>query len=406
VARVNADADAGISQQILVQTVLEAGKDVGDLVRVGTTWKDVIATQVKRLVRCAEQAEQCRREYMSLSAQIDAFGGDQKSKAKGVLASMVAGNESALKQSCFAAWMGMFLQYKSEKHIHDMFRAHIEDAQNKLMEFKMGNKKNAKGVLDKRNLRNNEALKADSFIIWHQRIYKDKEDRELAGKMAEAQAKLGNFKQSQQENTKKVMTRMTAGNDKALLSLCLQALVKYVQDYKKNKDFEDAVKASEQMLQAHMAKKSGEAKKMLGNVMGSTDTGLMNLTFDAWMKDYLEEKAMREHLESLSAANCKFSDLSQRQKKAAKNIAGRTNDFDAENLTAQIFIGWSTNTRINRVMHHYHSKLNSKKHTLDSVQTMFKSFATQLDQGLSSTPRSKVTNKYGAPESKPPAMPS
>merc|ERR1711879_480435 len=103
----------------------------------------------------------------------------------------------------------------------------------------------------------------------------------------------------------------------------------------------------------------------------------MKMTFEAWSKDFLEEKAMRDHLESISAANVKFSDLSARQKKAAKNIAGRTNDFDAENLTAQLFLGWHTHARMSRVMSHYSNKLNSKKHTLDSVQNMFKSFATQ-----------------------------
>merc|ERR1712232_93399 len=180
---------------------------------------------------------------------------------------------------------------------------------------------------------------------------------------------------------------MTAANDATLVSINFQAWVSFVADYKKNKEFEDLVKASEKKLQDYMEQKSASAKSMMQKMMGGTDQGCIALHFTEWKKVYIEEKEDREHLESINGANMKFSDLSSRQKKAAKNIAARTNDFDEQNFLAQCWFGWATTARLNRVISHYHNKLSSKKHQLDSVQSMFKTFATQLEKGIENSPR-------------------
>jgi len=69
----------------------------------------------------------------------------------------------------------------------------------------------------------------------------------------------------------------------------------------------------------------------------------------------------------------------------------------------KIFQDWKTQAKLDRLIGYYGSKMDQKKHQLDAVQSMFKSFANQLESGISTTPRSG--KKGASASSKPPAIP-
>merc|ERR1719277_667801 len=100
--------------------------------------------------------------------------------------------------------------------------------------------------------------------------------------MLAAQGKLAAMQQSAQENSKKVLTRMLGSKDTSLKNLCFQAWGKWLEEYKKNKVFEDAVKASEQKMQLFMQKKSESAKAVLQRAMAGSDSGLVAMYFKEW----------------------------------------------------------------------------------------------------------------------------
>merc|ERR1712196_168751 len=78
----------------------------------------------------------------------------------------------------------------------------------------------------------------------------------------------------------------------------------------------------------------------------------------------------------------RFGALNGRQKDNAKGVMSRVNEQMDLNLMLKHFSAWATDTKLERIMRHYNSKMESKKHQLQSVQHLFKSFANQLDQGL------------------------
>jgi len=53
------------------------------------------------------------------------------------------------------------------------------------------------------------------------------------------------------------------------------------------------------------------------------------------------------------------------------------------------FYAWSTEAREQHIVKHYGGKLDTKTQQLEAVQTMFRSFANQLEQGIGNTPRSQ-----------------
>merc|ERR1712078_555661 len=101
-----------------------------------------------------------------------------------------------------------------------------------------------------------------------------------------------------------------------------------------------------------------------------------------WCQKFKEDEESRK-MELIMAENeAKFGALNGRQKDNAKGVMGRVNEQMDLNLLLRHFSAWATDTKLERIMRHYNSKMDSKKHQLQSVQHLFKSFANQLDQGL------------------------
>merc|ERR1719281_1623249 len=200
--------------------------------------------------------------------------------------------------------------------------------------------------------------------------------------MKAMEAKLAGASAAQTENTKKVMSRMAAGSDNALLTVVLGSWVQWLADYKKNKDMEDAVKKQEAQMQEYLKQKKDGAKAVLDKMNSATDSGLVEHVISTWAQSY-KEKMEALKMEALMAENeARFGALNGRQKDNAKGVMSRVNEQMDLNMMLKHFSAWATDTKLERIMRHYNSKMDSKKHQLQSVQHLFKSFAQQLDQGL------------------------
>merc|ERR1719421_211335 len=114
----------------------------------------------------------------------------------------------------------------------------------------------------------------------------------------------------------------------------------------------------------------------------ATDSGLVEHVMSTWAQQYKENKES-ERMEALMAENeARFGALNGRQKDNAKGVMSRVNEQMELNCMLKHFSAWATDTKLERIMRHYNGKMESKKQQLQSVQHLFKNFATQLDQGL------------------------
>lgn len=233
----------------------------------------------------------------------------------------------------------------------------------------------------------------DIVRLWRKVIMTDKGDKEMQRHMKEAQAKLAKMQASTLENNKKMMTRMSAGNDHTLIELCWQAWHEFIVDYRKNKEMEDAVKKAEQQLNEMMKKKGEEAKGVLNRMTSGSESGLIAQSFQAWRDYFIDLKQSRELEEAMMSGDAKYKSLVGRQRGAAKGVATRANELEHEVFIGHIFYSWSCEASLGRVMKHYANKMDQKKHQLDAVQTMFQSFAQQLEQGIGGSPRSTQQKK-------------
>merc|ERR1712216_664911 len=167
-------------------------------------------------------------------------------------------------------------------------------------------------------------------------------------------------------------------------------------EYRKNKEFEDKVKKAEQDFQEFMKKKSEEAKGVLNRMTSGSESGLIGQTFQGWRDYYKDVKQSRELEEMMMNGDAKYKSLCGRQRGAAKGVAGRANELENEVFIGHIFYSWCCEASLGRVTKHYANKMDQKKHQLDPVQTMFQSFAQQLEQGIGGSPRSTQQKKKQA----------
>merc|ERR1712025_409165 len=101
-----------------------------------------------------------------------------------------------------------------------------------------------------------------------------------------------------------------------------------------------------------------------------------------WANKFRDDREARK-MEAIMAENeAKFGALNGRQKDNAKGVMGRVNEQTDLNCMLRCFCFWACDAKLERIMRHYNSKMDSKKQQLQSVQHLFKNFATQLDQGL------------------------
>jgi len=186
-------------------------------------------------------------------------------------------------------------------------------------------------------------------------------------------------------------------------TMCFQGWTKALADIKAENAMAEAVAAQQKALEEHLEKASAEARQVVSRMFGSGDKGLLMMVRQMWNDLYIQEKKEMEADEAMQRANESFSKLSAARKRTIKSVAERTNAWEQEMICYKIFQDWKTQAKLDRLIGYYGSKMDQKKHQLDAVQSMFKSFANQLESGISTTPRSG--KKGGASSSKPPAIP-
>jgi len=389
VARCFEGGDTGPGQQILKQAIVEAGLQIHESVENHKSWKANTDTRIARLLISQDEAEHARQQLEAVQGQLEAFKGDQNAKSKGVLSGLASKNDKMLVHTVFSQWYGWLLRHQADKEIHDKFKKEIQDCEDSLINFRKKQLGISKGMLGRSAAQGDMAIVAETLRVWYKWVIEEGHNKEMDGKLAEAQAKFNGAQQSAKDASKSVMARMSAGNDAALINLCFTTWVQAQEELLKDKEIDALAKKAEAQYKEFMAKKRSEATGVLDRMSAGSDAGLLHLIISAWIEEWKSGKASADLDKILNGQDERFKSLNQKQKGNAKSVASKCHQQEEENMIMVFFYAWNTETRMERVIKHYGSKLDAKKGQLDSVQSMFRSFANQLEQGIGNTPRSQ-----------------
>merc|ERR1711904_601982 len=132
-------------------------------------------------------------------------------------------NDKALVGAAFSEWKGVKEKIRKELEIRGEYEERIAAAQKRLFDYKQSQKGNAKGVLLRQAAAGDGALLGEVFAYLCKEPQQRRADEEAAKKLAEIEAKLAANAGKNKDNAKAVLMRNLASGDNMLMDVCLEA---------------------------------------------------------------------------------------------------------------------------------------------------------------------------------------
>merc|ERR1719380_396202 len=237
------DADqTGILPYILKMSTVQAGSEVTALKAQHETWSTDTESRMSKLLRGQDDAMQAQKQLAAAQAQLGHYQGSQKDKAYKAMMGVAGKNDRAAMDAVITNWKAVIDRVKKEAEIRVEYEERIELAQKRLFDFKQSQKSNSKGVLLRQAAAGDGVLIGEVFGYLCKALVERKADEEAARKLAEIEAKLAAQAGKNKDNAKAVLMRNLASGDRQLMDVCVECWKKFIEDYRKEKETEDAVK--------------------------------------------------------------------------------------------------------------------------------------------------------------------
>merc|ERR1712046_71753 len=113
----------------------------------------------------------------------------------------------------------------------------------------MGQVERVKNVLLRDMESQTKELLKHCFHTFRDEVFDDKNKQAMGKSVEQFQKQLETFANASSANAKALLARMNAGSEEALIGMSFKCWFDFHEDYKKNKEIEDAVKQAEKKVQ-------------------------------------------------------------------------------------------------------------------------------------------------------------
>lgn len=374
--------DSPVQESILKKAVAYSSNKASQVKQMSEGWRENSHARLYRLQNAAREAEDCQQKLVRLEAELAEYAGEQNSKSKSVLMGLAEKNSTALTKSVFSAWVVEFNKSMATRKLRKDLEGEISTLEQKLFDAKERQLTGIKRALLNSTGNESGQLTSMCFKTWVKDVEARKAEGDTQARVRAAKQRMAAMTSNQKGNACKLVMRMAADSKDAILNMCVQAWMQFITEYKKDKEFEDKVKASEKAIAAHLAKKMDDARAVMDRMCAGTDSGLVALAMQNWSKITDELKAERLHADELMQGNARLKGLHSQQLGSVRGVQSRVNEQMDTNIRLRVYHAWRYEAKSHRVKAHFESKINGKRKQLHGIQNLFKSFATQLEQGL------------------------
>lgn len=408
VAKVMEDGDMGIAQQILKEVVIEAGREVGELIEVHEGWSTSMDLRVQRLVTCAASAGSDADELTCVNLQLNIFRTCQTSKAMKVLSAMVVSQDVAMKRLVIAGWRAWSANEKSEQAVHDKYKELLGCVAEESKTWKEEQKDLAMGFLVNRFDSQRDEFISQVLTVWLTAAGQQKNERHMDKELQVAQERLNSMQDAQKSTAKGALLRLASGTDSGIMAIAWQGWVAAIKDSSEERDVEMQIKHAETSLRNRQREVAIAAKAAIMRLAVQNDGFSLTQCFTMWVSSVLKGKNLCAVERSLADQKERLQRVKGSRKQLALDGMERLNEQATDLLMMQVFMNWSSEARLGKVIRHYTGKMDTKKQQLEAVQHMFRSFAAQLEQGMSSPRSHRKAKQQAANEgmSRPPQLPA
>jgi hypothetical protein len=385
--------NVGILQFILKMAVAQAGQEVKSHNKDHCDWLAMCSDRMQPLLQSQATAMAQTKMLAQAKAQLADHHMDANEKSKKALMAFCSGNDAVLLHSSFNAWAEESRHAKREKEIREEYAEEIDLAEKRLQDYILAQSKIMKNMIHKKFMDSEENLKHFVFELFQNEVLEKANRLAKESEMDDLNNRMGAFSKEQNAKSKKALSRMCAGTDQAAMVMAFSAWTQFIQEYNKNREFEDAVKREEAKIAEFMKKQNEGAKSVLTRIAGATEHGLMQQCLAGWVEVFQDIKKSNELQEMLNARSDKFKEFGRRNGKNAGNAMERAATATEEGVYIVVFQYWKREAKVERMRRYARDKNVKKKNQLLGVKGLFKNFANELEAGLKEgTPRVAITD--------------
>lgn len=131
-----------------------------------------------------------------------------------------------------------------------------------------------------------------------------------------------------------------------------------------------------------MDAKKAKLKNVLTSLVNGQTEDLLFEVVQAWVQASVEERRTREMDDAMGQFTGKLSMLKTRQVETAMEVRERMNIQGEMTLLCKYWGHWRLSTKAERLDSYFKRKLESKRKQVAGVQTLFQTFATQIEANL------------------------
>jgi len=281
-----------------------------------------------------------RKQMEALKDRYKVLNQRQKINSEKVINRMAREEDENLQAYFIQAWLHGVAECKREKKLEKEAKIAEIEAKHKQEEYErlmVQKKEVAKRTLARMNDGNTEGLLAMVVTSWCQIVQEDKSAREAERIRQEVENHLKGIEAKKKGDAKAVLERMSAASDTGLKGVCFNAWKSDWEEHAAAKALEKRAQEADAKAAEVMKSKKEEAKKMLAKMNASSDSALLEMVFRNWLTWSNTEKKERLQAE---IAEAKLLEIQKKKKGEASSVVERMTLRKGKELLQSLFVGW------------------------------------------------------------------
>lgn len=368
--------------QALRVSAEHAAREVSRLKNCHNSWRSVTEARIHRLEHAKDEAEKATQDYLAIEAKLNSFRGIVSEKSRACLMGVVLGSSKGMMATCYAAWRGQTEEGKVHRKLRETYEAQLEDMQRQILQYQAERLRNVRNAMARTCVEHGEQLLRTLFQCWISDTQQSKQRGQGERELDKAQAHFFYVKASRIASSRKIVAQMILDAELAPLVMCFQAWTQFLEEETKEKEAGQRVKEVERQLKEVMVLRKERIVKVFETMLRKQNEDMEFEIFQCWVQQCQEEKRAREMDDAMGHFTGKFSMLKTRQEQTALEVQSRINAQADNVLLSKFMSSWKQSSRAENLEKFFHRKLDNKRKQVAGVQTLFQTFAKQIEDNL------------------------
>jgi len=374
--------DSKATQALLKLSVVQACSEISSAQAIHASWRCKTEERIARLGDEAREADDTRLGLEEAERQLAAFAPATRARAARCVTRLVEGQDLASLVPLLLAWSTAAQGSRRRRVVSERFDTELQAAKDKLLDFRATQVASARAVLGRSRVEDHRAVLRRCMETWRATIAEMMRHGEVSARVLELQARLTSSQSRQAENMKRVMTRIGDENLLDLTSLSFQGWSLVWTEARGDRGVRVQQLAAEVRAEVAWAGKRVAVATALEGLSSIASDNALACSFHSWFRRAREERKLRQLARAVKEVTMMRARLSERQSQNASEVQWRTNCALREFDLLRCFSAWAMQSRVRQLQRSVARQIDMKKRQLNGVQTLFKTFANQLEVGL------------------------